>query len=287
MSRERTLLVDADSIVYQLAFNNQSAIEWEPGEWTIHGNMEKAKIDLQDYVESLRERLKATHLVMALSDYDRPWRKEVLPSYKANRKAGIKPVLLKPLREYVTDKYETIQRQGLEGDDVLGILATVKSHPVLHGERIVMSLDKDMKTVPGLHCSLEGDTIVEIDEDEANWNHLCQTLTGDTVDGYKGCPGVGPERAWRILASADPDARWEACVSAYEEAGLTEADALVQARVARILRASDYDFKRHEVKLWEPHTATSALISSSVRSATSTKQSLRRQRISLKPRSRK
>ena len=39
------------------------------------------------------------------------------------------------------------------------------------------------------------------------------------------------------------------------EAGLTEEDALVQARVARILRANEYDFGTGEVKLWEPSRA--------------------------------
>jgi DNA polymerase-1 len=41
-------------------------------------------------------------------------------------------------------------------------------------------------------------------------------------------------------------------VAAFESKGLTEEDALVQARVARICRASDYDFKTKEVKLWNP-----------------------------------
>jgi DNA polymerase-1 len=60
---------------------------------------------------------------------------------------------------------------------------------------------------------------------------------------------VGPVKAERILAHQD---HWNAVLNAYEKAGLSEQDALVQARVARILRASDYDFKERKVKLWEP-----------------------------------
>jgi hypothetical protein len=40
--------------------------------------------------------------------------------------------------------------------------------------------------------------------------------------------------------------------NAYDKAGLTEEDALVQARVAYILRKSDYDRKTQTVKLWRP-----------------------------------
>ena len=35
---------------------------------------------------------------------------------------------------------------------------------------------------------------------------------------------------------------------------LYTADAIIQARVARIYRASDYDFKKKEVILWSPPT---------------------------------
>ena len=39
-------------------------------------------------------------------------------------------------------------------------------------------------------------------------------------------------------------------MAAFEKKGLTESDALVQARVARILRASDYDFAAKKPILW-------------------------------------
>jgi DNA polymerase-1 len=41
-------------------------------------------------------------------------------------------------------------------------------------------------------------------------------------------------------------------VAAYEKAGLTEEDAIVQARVARILRYEEFNQKKEEVLLWNP-----------------------------------
>jgi DNA polymerase-1 len=41
-------------------------------------------------------------------------------------------------------------------------------------------------------------------------------------------------------------------VSLYAKAGLTEADALRQARLARILRWTDWDNKKKEPILWTP-----------------------------------
>lgn len=45
---------------------------------------------------------------------------------------------------------------------------------------------------------------------------------------------------------------FEQVVKIFESKGLTEEDALRQARVARILRASDYNKKKKEVILWNP-----------------------------------
>ena len=43
---------------------------------------------------------------------------------------------------------------------------------------------------------------------------------------------------------------WKLVKNSYEKMGYTEEDALRNARMARILRAEDYDFKKKEVKLW-------------------------------------
>ena len=45
---------------------------------------------------------------------------------------------------------------------------------------------------------------------------------------------------------------WQSVIDAYKSKGYTEEDALRNARMARILRAEDYDFKNKEVKLWKP-----------------------------------
>ena len=77
-----------------------------------------------------------------------------------------------------------------------------------------------------------------------------QILTGDRVDGYPGCPGVGEKTADKILKGVDPKDRWEHVVKAYEKKGLDEEDALVQARLAKILQKEYFD-KDGNVVLWE------------------------------------
>jgi DNA polymerase-1 len=256
----RTLLIDADSLVYAAATTNEHSVQWDPSVWTYHGDFDVARAQLDDSIAAMKKRLGAEHAVLALSNYTNPWRKKLLPTYKANRKDIRRPVLFKPLRDYCHEKYQVFEREGLEGDDILGILLTATNPPAcIQGQRICCSIDKDMSTLPGFHHNWTKDTgegeplIIAVSEEYADKFHMTQTLTGDTVDGYGGCPGIGKVRATKLLDGLTTVAEmWPVVVKAYAKAGLGEEEALVQARVARICRATDYNFKTHEVKLWNP-----------------------------------
>jgi DNA polymerase I len=243
----KTLLVDADIIAYQAGTTVERNTQWSTFLWTRHADFDEAVALLDNQIEELRVLTEADRVILALTD-DTNFRKAVLPSYKANRASTPKPVVHAALREYVHEKYETFQRPGLEGDDVLGILHTRTKEP--GEETILWSIDKDMLQIPGKHWRENG--LITVTKDQGDYLHATQTLTGDTVDGYSGCPGVGPVKADKLLEGLHPDNYWKAIVTAYEKAGLTEADALTQARVARICQASDYDFIKREVKLWTP-----------------------------------
>jgi len=91
--------------------------------------------------------------------------------------------------------------------------------------------------------------MLTISFEDAQRNFYTQVLTGDTTDGYKGIPGIGPKKAEAILGSR-PD--WGIVIHAYQKAGMTETDAKSQARLARILRWSEWDASEGTLKLWEP-----------------------------------
>lgn len=251
----RTLLIDGDLSCYQAGTIVEKNVQWATWLWTRHADLDEAIAILDAQFDDLRTQTEADRIIVALTD-DVNWRKSVLPTYKWNRVKTPKPVVHAALREYVHEKYETFQRPGLEGDDVLGILHTRTKEP---GEETVLwSIDKDMLQIPGKHWRENG--LIEVHKVDGAFLHMMQTLTGDTTDGYSGCPGIGPVKAEKILdldevsgyAPRTYDYMWPKVVKAYEKAGLTEADALTQARVARICQASDYDFIKREVRLWTP-----------------------------------
>ena len=135
---------------------------------------------------------------------------------------------------------------------MIGIIATTESDK---NEYVIVSEDKDLLTVPGLHWNLKTKELYTLSEKEADFNFFSQTLTGDTVDNYKGCPAVGKVTAEKLLRSANTKGEdlWQTVVTRYEKAGLKEQDAILNARMARILRKCEYNRTTEEVKLWSPH----------------------------------
>jgi DNA polymerase-1 len=255
-----TLLIDADILVFKVASACQGVTNWGDGQYSTTADLNEAKALFRQKVAALKEGCDADKVVLALKG-EGNFRRRILPTYKANRANLIPPMLRQPLMDWLMTHPQVVSRPGLEGDDVLGILATRRSArlPMPSDDCLIWSIDKDLKQIPGNHWTHDGVEVVT--EDQADYQHMFQTLTGDATDNYKGLPGCGPVKAKRILdlelfnlgCDGIPmsAAWWRHIVHAFTKAGLSEADALVQARVARILRASDYDFTERKPILWQ------------------------------------
>ena len=256
----RVALIDADILAYQAAAVSETPTDWGDGIWTLHSFEDEATQHFDHAVTSIVDDVEADNFLLVFSDVNN-WRKSVLPTYKSNRVGTRKPLLLKFLREYAMDSYESKVVETLEGDDVIGIQATTPSEDTY----IVCTIDKDLKTIPGLHYHMGTGETFEVNEHQADKYHMMQTLTGDPTDGYAGCPGVGEKTAQKIIQAALDEGTpwanpqqlreiyWSHVVKAYEKAGLCEEEALVQAQVSRILRYGEYNETTKEVKLWTPN----------------------------------
>lgn len=267
-----TVIIDADILAYQVASNTEVAIEWEDDLWTTHGDMAEARSKVEEALDHILQKTGASDFALCLTDSAGNFRKAVYPDYKGNRKNTRAPFLLKPIKEWMLESLDAYWRPALEGDDVIGILATAPS--IIKGDRLIYSADKDLRQIPGMHW--DGDSIIEITEEEGDAFFFEQVLTGDPTDGYPGCPGMGKVKALEVLANprmlirteqeitkgkdagttrvvwkqGDPCDVWTAIVYQYEKAGLNEEDAYVQAHCARILRHGEYNYKKKEPILW-------------------------------------
>lgn len=247
----RTLLIDADIIAYEVAARVEQTVEWSPGYFQTFCDFEEVKQKIQDRIDSLVEQYDCDDYKLALTDSEGNFRKDIWPEYKGNRTSTKKPIVLQEVKRWLEEDMDAYFRPRLEGDDILGILQTHKS--IVKGERVIWSIDKDMMTIPGLHA-VDGE-IVEQTHEDAFRMFMEQVLTGDATDNYPGIPGYGPVKAKKWLDAVEAPTMqnlWRSVVDAYERLGMTEDDALIQARCARILTANLYDFKKKEVILWTP-----------------------------------
>jgi DNA polymerase-1 len=266
---KRILLVDADIFAFACASAGQKKWDFGDGEVSIVvEDISKVTPGVDNKIAELKAQLEADEVILCLSCATADgWRIKILPTYKANR--GEKPVLLAAVKQYMREHYHTFERPTLEADDVMGILSTsTKLYPGT--QKIIVSIDKDMKTIPGWLFNPDKDPKPwKVSEEEADYWHMYQTLVGDTTDNYKGLPGCGPKGADKLLLTFPDIPAWTKVAAAFKAKGLTEDDAILQARVARICRSTDYDYSKKEVKLWNPLSRCGPQGSASTSSASS------------------
>jgi hypothetical protein len=286
------LLIDGDTIAFIAAAAVQTNFEDEWGNVSPRASILEGTTVIDNMLFNIGRGLGATEReswTIPLSDPSGAnWRFEVEPTYKQNRKAQSRPLILNHLKQYLREAYRAFHWVDLEADDVIGILMT---DPLFHNDvmdtLIAVGRDKDFNTIPGLHHTIgdmEGTKlrVRGVSAKDAQDFFLAQVLAGDRVDGFPGCPGVGMARAKAIVASpvrlkpskgvitrgknkgqevtkwvAEPTGDvWEAIVTHYEKAGLGEAEALKTARLARILRHGEHALASADddtvVELWEP-----------------------------------
>ena len=235
-------LIDTDLYLFKAAAGSTFTFKWDDDNRVGMTNISMAKDKFRATMDWIEDELPG-HAPILCQGGRSNFRYGLYPSYKSNRREKLKPWGYQELVDWALDTYPVIQIDNVETDDILGSC-------YLEGD-VIVSGDKDMKTIPGAH--FQGELVFEVSEDEADHNFFMQALHGDSTDGYPGCPGVGPVMANKLLSECETNVdRWQAVLKAYRKKGFDEFHAITQARMARILRAGEYDHDAGEPKLWIP-----------------------------------
>ena len=235
------ILCDADFIVYKACAAAESEVDFGNDVILVTSNFRDAYNATKRELTKLENKLGTFSTIILFFSDSVNFRKKILPAYKGHRNRK-KPCGYKRVINALREEYKVIMKPTLEADDTMGIYAT--KYP----GNIIASPDKDMRQIPGKLYNFDETFTIE-PEAGARW-HLIQSISGDQTDGYGGVPGIGVKRAEALFK--EKGYSWKTVVSAFKDKGLTEEDALVNARLARILTADDYDFERKEPKLWSP-----------------------------------
>lgn len=126
------------------------------------------------------------------------WKKDVFPTYKANRKKNDE---LGKFRDEIISSYDDIIKiEQLEADEVI---LMVKDYIVTQGDKyIIFSDDKDLKYYAELYCKINLSEEIEPVDNKANYyNRFAQMLAGDKEDNITGIPKIGMVTANKLIES--------------------------------------------------------------------------------------
>ena len=239
------LLIDADFFVYRAASTSEEELEFNPDLTVVVGDFTLGKKLVSREINNLKTKFDTDDVLLCFTDRVN-FRKTVDPSYKGNRTKR-KPAGFLKLKNWAMEEWSAIVKPGLEADDVLGILATNGSIDNF----VLVSPDKDMQQIPCRIYDLKNEYTQTPELAERKlWE---QALTGDSTDGYSGCPTYGPKRAGLVLDKVEsPSDYWPTVLECFKSVGLSEEDALRNLRLARILQAPDWDAEKQEPILLTP-----------------------------------
>ena len=238
------ILIDADFIVYKCCAACETEIDYGEDVIFVTSNFSDAYTAVKREIQQIQDVFGSFSKPILFFSDSKNFRKKISPDYKGHRNRK-KPCGYKRVIRNLKIEYDVCIMPELEADDAMGIYATK-----LTGN-IIVSPDKDMRQIPGKLYNLD-DTTYITPEEGARW-HLIQTLAGDQTDGYSGVPGIGVKRAETLFNKEGYS--WQTVIKAFEDKGLTEEDALLNARLARILTDEDYDSKEKQPKLWTPEAS--------------------------------
>jgi len=167
----------------------------DPVEYALH----TLKVSIASLETDLREHTDGVGpMEVFLTSGDSFRNTEVYAGYKKNREDMRKPTHLNDCKQYLINKFGAKVKPGLlEADDMIAIRATELAEA--GAPFLIVSLDKDLKQVPGYHWNFSKKELSYVDPVEAKRNLYKQILIGDQTDGIPGLYGVGPKRAEVLL----------------------------------------------------------------------------------------
>lgn len=276
------LLIDGDISRYELAAVCQS-VELHFGQPVARPHSEQKVREVVDrFVNGIIDRTDSDGFELFLSGGTN-YRNEIAVThpYKGQRHAP-KPYHWRTVGDILCADYGAYTVHGAEADDALSIFGRMDPD-----NTIIASRDKDLRIVPCYHYSWRcGETQPEIPVhrvEELGWIaakpyksggyklvgeglkfFYGQVLAGDAIDNYKGCPGIGPQKAADALAACNTEyelfqaAHWLYTAKVGPEEGLRLL--IENARLAWLLEDAEVNYDAHDIhispkRLWEPPTS--------------------------------
>jgi hypothetical protein len=226
MKNKRLALIDADIVVYRIAYAGQDSKhsvldkdgdcrgvfetkteandfcellsfsgELEPRIETEIIPKEQSEIDMMTniMIKNIRSGSRSSEYHMYLSGHTN-FRNELGKTlgYKENRSGKVKPHYYQYIRDFIEENHPCTISDGCEADDLLAMrmypdfLKSKESKRKSDCESIICTIDKDLRNVPGYHYHIVKGKIDWVTPRGANRFFAEQLMTGDKADNIPG-----------------------------------------------------------------------------------------------------
>ena len=222
LDKSKTLILDADSLLFNAVHGCTDE------DFDLDQNYTSFIKQVNSIIDSIEsDGFFVDSVVYCFTTCKNNFRKDLLPSYKANRKPNDTTKLVRLLRTYAIQRLE--ESEDVRYDDIFEAddLAAEAMRSINNG--ILASIDKDMLQVEGAHFNYykdkvkddEGNIVIDRVESESGevlflprkkfrgWSYttknegfrllMHQLLVGDNSDNIKGALGIGDKKAEKLL----------------------------------------------------------------------------------------
>jgi len=200
------LLIDADSLIFASCYRSRKDSDYANHETNFYTEIEDSinKFDEQ-YMKIINdmEEIYTVDKIITFNGSKGNFRKQITPTYKANRKKQTLPPLLHPMHQYVKDNYGSKFCYGRETDDLVAEYWKKLSDQFGRDEILIISIDKDYKQFPCLlyNYHFKHREIYDITEEQALYNFYEQMIAGDTADNVNYFKGKGKKFAEKYFVN--------------------------------------------------------------------------------------
>jgi hypothetical protein len=200
----RVAHIDADFIAYQVSAESNDEVQGLKPRKSLEDMQNNAKRAAEHLMRCAGATSYHCHITPGGSDKGGRSDQAVQQEYQSARKGRDKPEFLDVTRAYIGQELNGVVHLTQEADDGM---ARANYDAEDRNLSVIVSMDKDLRMVPGLHYDFDTDTVIDVDkrfghiwiDDTKSTKTLkgwgtkffwAQCLMGDAADTIKGLPAV-------------------------------------------------------------------------------------------------
>lgn len=238
----RVAHIDADFLSYQVSAESREELDGTRPRKSLEEMQHNARQAADHLMRSAGCTAFVCHLTPSGSDKGGRAEQAVQQEYQSSRKGIERPEFLDTIRAFIATDLNGRVHLHQEADDGMAQANYCADDPKMS---VIVSKDKDLRMVPGLHYDFDTGEIVNVSGYGSVWIKegktkklqgwgtaffWSQCLMGDPVDTIRGLPAA----AGTIHTEFEPTAAWTKDYAAYIEADCPKKAAVIEARLDKI-----------------------------------------------------